>query len=43
MALLGGTLGSYIGTKFAIKKGEKFAKYALAIGALIGAITLLVY
>lgn len=41
-AIIGGSLGSYLGTKFAIKKGENFAKYALAIGALIGAIALLV-
>lgn len=41
-ALLGGSLGSYIGTRIAIKKGEKFAKYALAIGAFIGAIALLI-
>ena len=40
-AIIGGSLGSYIGTRFAIKKGETFAKYALAIGALIGAIALL--
>lgn len=37
---LGGILGSYIGTKIAIKRGETFAKYALAIGALIGATAL---
>jgi len=30
-AIIGGSLGSYIGTRFAIKKGETFAKYALAI------------
>lgn len=41
-AIIGGSLGSYLGTKFAIKKGEKFAKYALAIGALVGAVALLV-
>jgi len=40
-AIIGGSLGSYIGTRFAIKKGETFAKYALAIGALIGAVALL--
>lgn len=38
---LGGTLGAYIGTKYAVKKGETFAKYALAFTSLIGAITLL--
>lgn len=31
----GGVIGSYIGTKFAIKQGENFAKYALAIGAVV--------
>lgn len=40
-AVIGGSLGSYLGTRFAIKKGENFAKYALALGALIGAIALL--
>ena len=39
-AIVGGSIGSYLGTRFAIKKGEKFAKYALAIGAFIGAIAL---
>lgn len=38
---IGGSIGSYIGTKYAIKKGEAFAKYALAIMSLIGAIALL--
>jgi uncharacterized membrane protein YfcA len=42
VAIIGGSLGSYLGTRFAIKKGENFAKYALAIGALIGAVALLV-
>ena len=42
-AILGGIIGSYLGTKYAIKKGEGFAKYALAVGALIGAIALLIY
>lgn len=37
---IGGSAGSYIGTKFAIKKGEKFAKYALAIGASLSSIAL---
>jgi uncharacterized membrane protein YfcA len=41
-AIIGGSLGSYIGTRFAIKKGENFAKYALAVGALIGAVALLI-
>ena len=33
--LIGGSVGSYFGTKIMIRKGEKFAKYALAIGAII--------
>jgi uncharacterized protein len=41
-AIIGGSIGSYLGTRFAIKKGEAFAKYALAVGALIGAASLLV-
>lgn len=41
LAIIGGSAGSYIGTRFAIKKGENFAKYALAAGAVIGAILLL--
>ena len=40
-AIIGGSAGSYLGTRLAIKKGEDFAKYALAVGALIGAVTLL--
>jgi len=39
---IGGSLGSYIGTKYAINKGEAFAKYALGAMSLIGAIVLLV-
>lgn len=38
---VGGSIGSYIGTKYAIKKGEAFAKYALAIMSLISAVALL--
>jgi len=41
-AVIGGSLGSYLGTRFAIKKGENFAKYALAVGAMIGAGALLI-
>lgn len=41
LAILGGSLGSYIGTKYAVKKGEAFAKYALAAMSLAGAIALL--
>jgi len=40
-AIIGGSAGSYLGTRFAIKKGESFARYALAAGALIGAVALL--
>lgn len=40
-ALAGSIIGSYIGTKFAIKKGEKFAKWALASTAAISAMALL--
>lgn len=39
---LGGTLGAYIGTKYAVRKGEMFAKYALATMSLLGALALLV-
>lgn len=38
---IGGTIGSYIGTKYAIRKGEIFAKYALGIISLAGAAALL--
>jgi uncharacterized protein len=40
-AITGGSVGSYLGTRFAIRKGEKFAKYALAVGAVVGAMALL--
>jgi uncharacterized protein len=40
--IAGSTLGSYIGTRFAIKRGEKFAKYMLATGAAVSAVLLLV-
>lgn len=39
--ILGGSLGSYVGTKLAIRKGERFAKYALAFGAIISSLALL--
>ncbi|AGL61838.1 membrane protein of unknown function [Candidatus Saccharimonas aalborgensis] len=42
VAFFGGILGAHIGTKYAVKKGENFAKYALAVMALVGAIALLV-
>lgn len=38
----GGILGAYIGTKYAVKKGESFARYALATMSLFGAVALLV-
>lgn len=40
-AFAGGILGAYIGTKYAVKKGEAFAKYALVVVSLLGAIALL--
>lgn len=40
--VIGAIIGSYIGTKFAISKGEKFARYALAVTALISAVALLI-
>lgn len=39
---IGGSIGSYIGTKYSVKKGETFAKYALAVISLIGAVALIV-
>jgi len=39
-AITGGSIGSYIGTKLSIKKGESFARYALAVGAVAGATAL---
>jgi uncharacterized membrane protein YfcA len=41
-AFLGGTLGAHIGTKYTVKRGENFAKCALAVMALVGAVALLV-
>ena len=41
-AFIGGSIGSYVGTKYAIKKGETFAKYALAILSFIGAVALVI-
>lgn len=40
-ALIGGTIGSYLGTRYAIKRGEMFAKYALAVGAVVGTVAML--
>jgi len=39
--ILGGSIGSFIGTRFAIKRGENFAKYALVAGGLVSAMLLL--
>lgn len=39
--ITGGIFGSYFGTKFAIKKGEGFARQALAAGALLSSVALL--
>ncbi len=39
-AFLGGSIGSYFGTRFAIHRGESFARYALAVGAVVGAVVL---
>jgi uncharacterized membrane protein YfcA len=41
VGVLGGMIGSYFGTKLAIKRGETFAKYALAAGALVSSLFLL--
>ncbi len=41
MGIIGSVSGSYIGTKYAIKKGEKFAKYAISASAITGASLLL--
>lgn len=41
--IIGGGLGSFIGTRIAIKRGEKFAKYALAFGAILGCLALIVW
>jgi uncharacterized membrane protein YfcA len=40
--ILGGIIGSYLGTRFAIKRGENFAKYMLVAGASISSILLLI-
>ncbi len=40
--ILGGIAGSYLGTRFAIRRGERFAKYTLAGSAVISALLLLV-
>lgn len=40
--ILGGIIGSYIGTRFAIRRGENFAKYTLATGAAVSSMLLLI-
>lgn len=37
---IGGALGAYIGTRYAIKKGENFARYALMGMSVVGVIAL---
>lgn len=39
---IGGSIGSYLGTKYSVKKGETFAKYALIVMSLIGAVALII-
>lgn len=39
--IIGGSVGSYLGTRFAVSKGETFAKWALAISACVSAVILL--
>lgn len=39
---IGGVIGSYAGTRFAIRRGETFAKYMLAGSAAISALLLLI-
>lgn len=42
VGFLGGVIGSYAGTRFAIKRGEAFAKYMLAASAAISSLLLLI-
>lgn len=42
VTLAGCWIGGFIGTKIAIKKGEAFVKYALAIVMVISGIALLI-
>jgi uncharacterized membrane protein YfcA len=42
VGIIGAFIGSYIGTRIAISKGDKFARYALAAVALISAVALLI-
>ncbi len=39
--LFGGLIGSYIGTRIAIKKGERFAEYALAVFMFVSGVFLI--
>ena len=39
---IGGSIGSYVGTRYVIKKGDSFAKYALAAMSTVGAFALLI-
>jgi uncharacterized membrane protein YfcA len=41
--LIGGSIGSYIGTRFAIRRGEQFATYMLMAGAIISSTLLLIH
>ena len=40
--IIGAIIGSYIGTRVAIAKGDKFARYALAFMAFVSAVALLI-
>lgn len=42
VGIIGGSLGSYLGTKFAVSKGEAFAKWALAVSGFVSAFILLI-
>lgn len=39
--IIGGSVGSYLGTKFAVSKGETFAKWALAVSGFVSAFILI--
>jgi uncharacterized membrane protein YfcA len=41
VGIIGAFIGSYIGTRVAISKGDTFARYALAAVALMSAVALL--
>lgn len=40
--VLGGGIGSYLGTHVAIRKGDKFARRALTFGAALSAVMLVI-